>query len=86
MISSKLLAVLTASALLISPTFAAESGKMLMPSGKPAGVKNAQDAEIGTGTLIWGGITVAVITAVAITVGQSNKNTVISTSTTGTGA
>jgi len=39
--SSKLLAALTASALLILPTFAAETAKAPLPAGKPAGTKQA---------------------------------------------
>ena len=47
--------------------------------GKPAGVNQAQ--EIGTGTIIIGGVAVAVITAVAITVGNQSGDRTPATQT-----
>lgn len=47
--------------------------------GKPAGVNQAQ--EIGTGTIIIGGVAVAVVTAVAITVGNSSGDRTPATQT-----
>jgi hypothetical protein len=46
----------------------------VLKAGKPSGVQKAQLADIGTGTLIVGGAAVAVIAAVAITVGNQSGN------------
>ena len=59
-----------------SSAFAADGA---FAPGKPAGVNQAQ--EIGTGTLILAGAGAAVITAVAITVGNQSGDRAPATST-----
>lgn len=63
-------AAVTVATMIGSSAFAAD---MSLAPGKPAGVSKAQ-LEIGTGTLIVGLATVAVITAVAIVVSNNEAN------------
>jgi len=80
--SSKLLAALTASALLISPTFAAETAISPLPAGKPAGVKAAA---MHAPLWVWIAGVGFVALGVGLAVASGNKNTVTSATTTGTG-
>jgi len=74
--SSKLLAALTASALLISPTFATETANAPLPAGKPAGTKEA--ALLALGPIFWIGLAAI---AIGIGVAVSNNKTTTATGT-----
>jgi hypothetical protein len=63
-------AAVTVATMIGSSAFAAD---MSLAPGKPAGVSKAQ-LEIGTGTLIVGLASIAVVTAVAITVSNQNHD------------
>ena len=69
-------AAVTVVTMIGSSAFAADGA---FAPGKPAGVNQAQ--EIGTGTLILAGAAAAVITAVAITVGNQSGDRAPATST-----
>jgi hypothetical protein len=69
-------AAVTVVTMIGSSAFAADGA---FAPGKPAGVNQAQ--EISTGTLILAGAAAAVITAVAITVGNQSGDRVPATST-----
>ena len=69
-------AAVTVATMIGSSAFAADGA---FAPGKPAGVNQAQ--EIGTGTLILAGATVAIVTAVAITVGNQSGDRNPATST-----
>ena len=71
-------AAVTVATMIGTSAFAADGA---FAPGKPAGVKPAQDFNIGTGTLILGAITVGVITAVAITVSNSSGDRPAATQT-----
>ena len=58
-------AAATVAAMVGSSAFAADGA---LAPGKPAGVKPAQDMNIGNGTLIIGAVAVGIIAAVAIVV------------------
>ena len=62
-------AAVTVATMVCSSAFAADG---TLAPGKPAGVKPAQDMNIGTGTLLIAGAAVGIIAAVAITVGNSS--------------
>ena len=74
--SSKLLAALTASVLLISPTFAAETANAPLPAGKPAGTKEA--ALLALGPIFWIGLAAI---AIGITAAAGGFNSSSSTGT-----
>lgn len=71
-------AAVTVATMIGSSAFAADGA---FAPGKPAGVKPAQDFNIGTGTLILTGAGAAIITAVAITVGNQSGDRAPATST-----
>ena len=71
-------AAVTVATMIGSSAFAADGA---FAPGKPAGVKPAQDFNVGTGTLILAGAGAAIITAVAITVGNQSGDRAPVTST-----
>jgi hypothetical protein len=70
--TKSVVAAVTVVTMIASSAFAADTASL--KAGKPSGVQKAQLADIGTGTLIVGLGAVAVITAIAITVGNQSGN------------
>jgi len=69
--TKSVVAAISMATLIASSAFAAETASLT--PGKPAGVHQA-DLGVGRGTLIIGLGAVAIITAIAITVGNQNSN------------
>jgi hypothetical protein len=69
--TKSVVAAITVATMVASSAFAAESTSLA--PGKPAGVHNA-DLGVGRGTLIIGLGAAAIITAIAITVGNQSGN------------
>ncbi|HEY0265143.1 MAG TPA: hypothetical protein VGC16_00230 [Rhizomicrobium sp.] len=65
-----IVAAVAVASMVVSSAYAADSA---LAPGKPAGVEKAQ-LGIGTGTLILGAATIAVVAAVAITVSDQSGN------------
>ena len=69
--TKSVVAAITVATMVASSAFAAETAPLA--PGKPAGVHQA-DLGVGRGTLLIGLGVVAIITAIAITVGNQNNN------------
>jgi hypothetical protein len=65
-------AAIAVATMIASSAFAAEPAPLA--AGKPSGVQKAQIADLSTGTIILGLGAIAIITAIAITVGNQSGN------------
>lgn len=66
-------AAISVATMIATSAFAAETS---LAPGKPSGVEKAQIAGLSTGTLVIGAGVIAVVTAIAITVGNQSGNNV----------
>jgi hypothetical protein len=82
--NSRILSAIFASALLVSPSFAADQA--LLPAGKPAGVRNADlstPALLAYGVLVAIGVGVGLIVTTADATKSSPSTASVATTTTG---